>query len=81
MGSICFRSIPARSTSGDTYLGGDDWDERIVQWIADEFKKDQGIDLSQDSMALQRLKEAAEKSTMELSTLVKILNSSATRAS
>ena len=61
--------VEVRSTSGDTYLGGDDWDERIVIWIADEFKKDQGIDLRGDSQALQRLKEAAEKAKIELSEL------------
>jgi molecular chaperone DnaK len=57
-----------KSTNGDTHLGGDDFDQRIINWLVDEFKKDQGIDLSQDSMALQRLKEAAEKAKMELST-------------
>ncbi len=57
-----------KSTNGDTYLGGDDFDQRIIKWLADEFKKDQGIDLSQDKMALQRLKEAAEKAKCELST-------------
>ena len=59
-----------KSTSGDTFLGGDDIDQRIVNWICDEFKKDQGIDLRQDRMALQRLKEAAEKAKVELSTVV-----------
>ena len=57
-----------KSTNGDTHLGGDDLDERIIQWLVDEFKKDQGIDLSKDPMALQRLKEAAEKAKCELST-------------
>ncbi len=57
-----------KSTNGDTHLGGDDYDQRIINWLVDEFKKDQGIDLSKDSMALQRLKEAAEKAKMELST-------------
>jgi molecular chaperone DnaK len=57
-----------KSTNGDTHLGGDDFDERIIQWLVDEFKKDQGIDLSKDRMALQRLKEAAEKAKCELST-------------
>ncbi len=61
--------VEVRSTAGDTYLGGDDWDERIVQWIADEFKKDQGIDLRGDRQALQRLKEEAEKAKIELSEL------------
>ncbi|MBI1764543.1 MAG: Hsp70 family protein, partial [Acidobacteria bacterium] len=55
------------STNGDTHLGGDDVDERLIQWITEEFKKDQGIDLSKDKMALQRLKEAAEKAKIELS--------------
>ena len=57
-----------KSTNGDTHLGGDDFDQRIINWLVQEFKKDQGIDLAQDSMALQRLKEAAEKAKMELST-------------
>jgi molecular chaperone DnaK len=56
-----------KSTNGNTYLGGDDFDERIISWLADEFKKEQGIDLRQDKMALQRLKEAAEKAKCELS--------------
>ncbi|HOO76278.1 MAG TPA: molecular chaperone DnaK [bacterium] len=55
------------STNGDTHLGGDDFDQRLIDWIAEEFKKDQGIDLTQDPMALQRLKEAAEKAKIELS--------------
>ncbi len=59
-----------KSTSGDTFLGGDDFDQRIIEWICDEFKKDQGIDLRQDKMALQRLKEAAEKAKIELSTVM-----------
>jgi molecular chaperone DnaK len=57
-----------KSTNGDTHLGGDDFDDRVIRWLVDEFKKDQGIDLSKDAMALQRLKEAAEKAKMELST-------------
>ncbi len=57
-----------KSTNGDTHLGGDDFDQKLINWLVAEFKKDQGIDLSQDSMALQRLKEAAEKAKMELST-------------
>ncbi|MBC7222713.1 MAG: molecular chaperone DnaK [Anaerolineae bacterium] len=61
--------IEVRATSGDTFLGGDDWDQRIVDYIADEFKKEQGIDLRQDRQALQRLKEAAEKAKIELSTM------------
>lgn len=56
------------STNGDTFLGGDDFDQRIINWIADEFRKEQGIDLRQDRMALQRLNEAAEKAKVELST-------------
>ena len=56
-----------KSTNGDTHLGGDDFDQRVINWLVAEFKKDQGIDLSQDPMALQRLKEAAEKAKMELS--------------
>jgi molecular chaperone DnaK len=56
-----------KSTNGDTHLGGDDFDERVMRWLVDEFKKDQGIDLSKDRMALQRLKEAAEKAKCELS--------------
>ena len=59
--------VEVLSTSGDTHLGGDDWDELIVNWLVAEFKKDQGIDLSQDRQALQRLKEAAEKAKIELS--------------
>ncbi|MDH3205336.1 MAG: molecular chaperone DnaK [Gemmatimonadota bacterium] len=57
-----------KSTNGDTHLGGDDFDQRVIGWLVAEFKKDQGIDLSKDSMALQRLKEASEKAKMELST-------------
>jgi molecular chaperone DnaK len=56
-----------KSTNGDTHLGGDDFDQRLIDWMVAEFKKDQGIDLSKDPMALQRLKEAAEKAKMELS--------------
>src|SRR5438874_9904761 len=56
-----------KSTNGDTHLGGDDFDQRIVDWIADEFRKEQGIDLRKDQMALQRLKEAAERAKIELS--------------
>jgi molecular chaperone DnaK len=59
--------IEVKSTNGDTHLGGDDWDERIVHWLFEEFKKEQGIDLSQDRQALQRLREAAEKAKIELS--------------
>jgi molecular chaperone DnaK len=57
-----------KSTNGDTHLGGDDFDQRLIDWLVAEFRKDQGIDLSKDPMALQRLKEAAEKAKMELST-------------
>ncbi len=57
-----------KSTNGDTHLGGDDFDQRLIDWLVAEFKKDQGIDLSKDPMAIQRLKEAAEKAKMELST-------------
>ena len=59
-----------KATSGDTHLGGDDYDQRIMNWMIEEFKREQGIDLSQDRMALQRLKEAAEKAKIELSTLL-----------
>ncbi|PIE65022.1 MAG: molecular chaperone DnaK [Desulfobacterales bacterium] len=59
-----------KSTNGDTFLGGEDFDMRIVNWLADEFKRDQGVDLRNDKMALQRLKEEAEKAKMELSTTV-----------
>ncbi len=57
-----------KSTSGDNHLGGDDWDQRVIDWLADKFKADTGIDLRVDKMALQRLKDAAEKAKMELST-------------
>ena len=56
-----------KATNGDTHLGGDDFDQRVIDWLADEFRKEQGVDLTQDPMALQRLKEAAEKAKMELS--------------
>src|ERR1700730_14444844 len=56
-----------KATNGDTHLGGDDFDQRIIDWLADEFRKEQGIDLRKDRMALQRLKEAAEKAKVELS--------------
>lgn len=59
--------VEVKSTNGDTHLGGDDVDEALIKWIIEEFKRDQGIDLSQDKMALQRLKEAAEKAKIELS--------------
>jgi len=59
-----------KSTNGDTHLGGDDFDQRVIDWLCEEFKRDQGIDLKQDRMALQRLKEAAEKAKVELSTVM-----------
>lgn len=59
--------VEVKSTNGDTHLGGDDIDERLIEWIIEEFKRDQGIDLSNDKMALQRLKEAGEKAKIELS--------------
>lgn len=59
-----------KSTHGDTHLGGDDWDQRIVNWVAEEFKKDQGLDIKQDRQALQRLREAAEKAKIELSSMM-----------
>jgi molecular chaperone DnaK len=62
--------IEVKATNGDTHLGGDDWDQKITNWAADEFKKDQGIDLRQDRQALQRLREAAEKAKIELSTVM-----------
>ncbi|MFN8571166.1 MAG: molecular chaperone DnaK [Gemmatimonadaceae bacterium] len=61
------RQFEVKSTNGDTHLGGDDFDQRVIDWLVAEFKKDQGIDLSKDAMALQRLKEAAEKAKCELS--------------
>src|SRR5438876_5612535 len=62
--------VEVKSTNGDTHLGGDDIDKRVIDWIVEEFRKDQGIDLAKDRMALQRLKEAAEKAKMELSTVL-----------
>ena len=62
--------VEVKATNGDTHLGGDNLDQRIMDWIIEEFKKDEGIDLSKDRMALQRLKEAAEKAKMELSTVM-----------
>ncbi|MBI5650206.1 MAG: molecular chaperone DnaK [Chloroflexi bacterium] len=59
-----------KSTNGDTFLGGDDFDQRVIQWIGEEFRKESGIDLRNDRMALQRLKEAAEKAKIELSTVM-----------
>ncbi len=62
--------IEVKATNGDTHLGGDDWDQKIVNWAADEFRKEQGIDLRNDRPALQRLREAAEKAKIELSTVL-----------
>jgi molecular chaperone DnaK len=59
--------VEVKATNGDTHLGGDDWDQKIIDWLASEFQKDQGIDLSKDRQAMQRLKEAAEKAKIELS--------------
>jgi molecular chaperone DnaK len=61
-------TVEVKSTNGDTHLGGEDFDQRIITWIIEEFKHDQGIDLSKDALALQRIKEAAEKAKIELST-------------
>jgi molecular chaperone DnaK len=63
------RQFEVKATNGDTHLGGDDFDQRVIDWLVGEFKRDQGIDLSKDPMALQRLKEGAEKAKMELSTV------------
>lgn len=62
--------IEVRATNGDTHLGGDDWDERIVNWVADQFKSENGIDLRKDRQALQRLREASEKAKIELSSVI-----------
>jgi molecular chaperone DnaK len=62
--------IEVRATNGDTHLGGDDWDDRIVKWVADQFKSEHGIDLRQDKQVLQRLREAAEKAKIELSSVL-----------
>src|SRR6186713_2380578 len=62
--------VEVKSTNGDTHLGGDNIDQRVIDWIIGEFRKENGIDLSKDRMALQRLKEAAEKAKMELSTVM-----------
>jgi molecular chaperone DnaK len=62
-------TFQVKSTSGDTHLGGDDFDQRVMDWLCDEYKRDQGVDLRHDKMALQRLKEAAEKAKIELSTV------------
>ena len=63
-------TFQVKSTNGDTHLGGDDFDQRIIEWLCEEFMRDQGIDLKQDRMALQRLKEAGEKAKVELSTVI-----------
>ncbi len=65
-------TVEVRATNGDTHLGGDDFDQRVIDWILEEFKKDQGIDLSKDPLALQRIKEAAEKAKIELSTQTEV---------
>src|SRR5205809_2925628 len=62
--------VEVKATNGDTHLGGDDLDDRVIEWLVSEFKKAEGIDVSKDQMALQRLKEAAEKAKIELSTLL-----------
>ncbi len=62
-------TVEVLSTNGDTHLGGDDFDDRVIRWLVEEFKKDQGVDLGKDPMAMQRLKEAAEKAKIELSTV------------
>ncbi len=62
--------VEVKATNGDTHLGGDDWDERIVNWVSDEFKRENGIDLRQDRQALQRLREAGEKAKIELSSVM-----------
>jgi len=62
--------VEVKATNGDTHLGGDNLDQRIIEWIIAEFKREEGIDLGKDRMALQRLKEAAEKAKMELSTVM-----------
>lgn len=63
-------TVEVKSTNGDTHLGGADFDQRVINWIIDEFKKDQGIDLGKDTLALQRIKEAAEKAKIELSSAI-----------
>ncbi len=65
-------TVEVKATNGDTHLGGDDFDQILMEWIADEFKKDHGIDLRQDKLALQRIKEAAEKAKIELSTQMEV---------
>jgi molecular chaperone DnaK len=62
--------VEVKATNGDTHLGGDDWDQKIINWLVTEFRKDQGIDLSEDRQAMQRLKEAAEKAKVELSSTI-----------
>ncbi len=65
---VCEDTVEVKSTGGDTHLGGDDFDQKIMDWVVGEFKKEQGIDLSKDTLALQRIKEASEKAKIELST-------------
>ncbi len=65
---VAHDTVEVKSTNGDTHLGGDDFDQRLINWVIDEFKKQEGLDLSKDPMALQRVKEAAEKAKIELST-------------
>ncbi len=65
-------TVEVKATNGDTHLGGDDFDQRIIQWIIDEFKKTEGIDLSKDALSLQRVKDAAEKAKIELSSTVEV---------
>ncbi len=64
---VCAETVEVKATGGDTHLGGDDFDQRIMDWIVKEFKKDNGVDLQKDNLALQRIKEAAEKAKIELS--------------
>src|SRR5205085_377709 len=66
------QSIVVKSTDGDSHMGGEDIDQRIIKWVAEEYKKESGIDVAKDDLALQRLKEAAEKAKHELSTLVEV---------
>src|SRR5260370_4224876 len=64
--------VEVKATSGDNHLGGDDWDQRVVDWLVGDFKNGHGIDLSKDKMALQRLREVAEKAKIELSSLTEV---------
>ena len=67
-----FDALQVKATNGDTHLGGEDFDNRLVSYIADEFKKEQGVDVSKDVMALQRIREAAEKAKIELSSTLQV---------